>query len=247
MTKNDTLDGKTCQAGKGNVLLLGGRASDAEEIRRDLRIFTRLGYAAWHCSRCEEATDFLRRHPVKIDIIFLDLRMGNAHSPRDHFRQVKAGIPDIPIVVLTDRADRSLISFVMAAGAADSVFSWQLRNDPDRLKEIIETCRARHDLAGNGAVLRLMQGESASNLRLVGDDISLRNDNDGILKELKVMRDKGIADLPRAYDSEVAGSKEKAARGPVGHYNDYARYWIAEGDSGREHAEEQNDDEKLLN
>jgi hypothetical protein len=127
----------------------------------------------------------------------------------------------------------------------------------------------------NDEVLKLMQGGSAVNLRIVVDDaVSLRNDNNKMLTELKVLRDKGITDLKEAYLNYEAGlqqaqrqndailkyTQDKGASDMrkvndqnkfLRHYNDYAREWISGNYSAspdrQDPAEEQNDDEKLLN
>lgn len=123
----------------------------------------------------------------------------------------------------------------------------------------------------NDNILKLMQGGSAVNIRVVGDDpASLRNDNNKIMAELQVLRDKGITDLPEAYanyaafmqrqgeailkytqDKGTSDMKVNDQNKFLRPHNDYAREWISgtySASPGRkDHAEEQNDDEKLLN
>ena len=127
----------------------------------------------------------------------------------------------------------------------------------------------------NDDILKLMQGEAAINIRIVGDDpASLRNDNNRIMAELQVMRDKGLTDLKEAYLNYEAGlqqaqlqtdailkyTQDKGASDLksvndqnkfLRRYNDSAREWISGNYSTspdrRDHVAEQNDDEKLLN
>src|SRR5690606_13063628 len=102
---------------------------------------------AWHCSDPEEALDFLSLKDFKIDLVFLDLGLFHANYPKEYFLHIKASMPTIAIIVLTERTDYDLIVFVMTEGAADNTSYWQLRADPDRIGNIVESCCAREQIA----------------------------------------------------------------------------------------------------
>jgi DNA-binding NarL/FixJ family response regulator len=142
-----------------NILLVGSRMSDGDEIRRELGIIPGFNYTTWYCSDLSDALDFLRTPDRKIDLIFLDLSLFNADYPKEYFTEVKNAIPETPIVVLTDRTDFDLIEYVMAGGAAENISQWQIRNDPDRLRGLVESCCARDKLS------RASQAENATRLQ----------------------------------------------------------------------------------
>lgn len=153
-----------------NLLLVGSRMSDGDEIRRELGIIPGFYYTTWYCSDLEDALDFLRTPDRKIDLIFLDLSLFNADYPKEYFLEVKQAIPATPIVVLTDRTDYDLIEFVMENGAADNISQWQIRNDADRLRSVVQSCCARDKLSKaegvkNAADLQEVRDRAASDLK----------------------------------------------------------------------------------
>lgn len=179
-----------------NILLIGSRTSDADNIRRELGIITGLSYTAWYCADAEDAMDFIAERDIAIELIFLDLSLFNADYPKERFLQIRKNIPDIPIIVLTDRTDYDLIHFVMEAGAAENVSQWQIRSDPDRLRNIVESCcsrdrinkRAQHDSV---AALQVAHDKSDSDLKHAHDesDFILRTTQDNDAHVLKIMID----------------------------------------------------------
>jgi DNA-binding NarL/FixJ family response regulator len=165
-----------------NILLIGSKSSDADNIKRELGIITGLSYTAWYCADAEDAMDFIAERDLPIELIFLDLSLFNADYPKERFLQIKKNIPNIPIIVLTDRTDYDLIHFVMEAGAAENVSQWQIRSDPDRLRNIVESCCSR-------------------------DRISKKTERDNVIA-LKDAQDKGDADLRNAHDESASLLKE---------------------------------------
>lgn len=165
-----------------NILLVGSQSSHADDIKRELGIITGLSYTAWYCADAEEAMDFIAGKDIAIELIFLDLSLFNADYPKERFLQMKKNIPDIPIIVLTDRTDYDLIHFVMEAGAAENVSQWQIRSDPDRLRNIVESCCSR-------------------------DRISKKTQHDNIIA-LQAEHDKGATDLQQAHDDSASLLKE---------------------------------------
>jgi AmiR/NasT family two-component response regulator len=129
-----------------NILLIGSPSSDAELMKKEMGLITGLSYTAWYCVDIEEAMDFIA-DGHEIEIIFLDLSLFNADYPKERFLQVKKNLPDVPIIVLTDRTDYDLIHFVMEEGAADNVSRWQIRGDSDRLRNIVESCCSRDKIS----------------------------------------------------------------------------------------------------
>ena len=179
-----------------NILLVGSRMSDGDEIRRELGIIPGFKYTTWYCSDLSCAVDFLRTPDRRIDLIFLDLSLFNADYPKEYFLEVKKAIPETPVVVLTDRTDFDLIEFVMAAGAAENISQWQIRNDPDRLRSVVESCCARD---------KLSKAESVKNAADLQDEKD-RGATD--LKEAKVNSDELLFSVQR---KNIADNKDMAA------------------------------------
>lgn len=228
---------------KVNILLIGSRASDADEIKRELGIITGLACSAWYCSDPAESVEFLRRGLFNIDIIFLDLSVFNADYPKEYFLQVKQSIPDIPIVVLTARTDYDLMQFVMEEGAADNVSQWQLRTDSDRLRNIVESCMSRDKISKkeqqrgadelkdahrqgnvnlsdaqdrNDAVLKKVTDSYAVNLQLALDEnVQLSRDNFRGASALQGARDQAVIDLRQANDTNDAILKYAQDKGAL--------------------------------
>lgn len=220
MPANST-DGKSHppgKAGKVNILLIGNAASDADLIKRELGMQTGTPYTAWYCSDLEEAMEFIQLRHINIEIIFMDLSMFNSDYPKERFLQVKQSIPDIPIIVLTDRTDYDLQHFVMVEGAADNISQWQIRSDPDRLRNVVESCRARHEIAKkeyqksakdlldvhdqNYVNLQGIHDRHARNLQLIKDDnaTAMRDVQDENLAAVRSANDKGDAILKYAQE-----------------------------------------------
>lgn len=228
---------------KVNLLLIGSRASDADEIKRELGIITGLACSAWYCSDPAESVEFLRQGHFKIDIIFLDLSVFNADYPKEYFLQVKQSIPDIPIVVLTARTDYDLMHFVMEEGAADNTSQWQLRVDGDRLRNIVESCLSRDKISkreqqrgvdelkdahrqGNAnlsdalilsdEVLKKVTENYAVNLQLaIDENVQLSRDNFRGASDLRGARDQAVIDLRQANDASDAILKYAQDKGAL--------------------------------
>ena len=177
-----------------NTLLIGSNAADADFIKKELGIITGIGYTTWYCSDLEDALDFIHARHTPIDIIFLDLSLFNASYPKERFVQIRQNIPDIPIIVLTDRTDYDLQHFVMEEGAADNISQWQIRSDPDRLRNIVDSCRLRGQIARrtrDKSALDILDAQDKGCLDLQAahdrSDAVLRQSNEKHTAEIKTM------------------------------------------------------------
>lgn len=193
--------------GKRNIMLIGSRALGADEIRKSLGVVSGHENVAWYGAGYGTSQEFLRVNDIRVDIILLDLCGLNADYPKECFLQLKAGTPDIPIIVLTDRTDYDLIAFVMDAGAADNVSQWQLRSDPERLSNVIESCIARARISKLAALTCDARHDEASALE--EENISLRAVNLKVVTDLKSANDKADAGL---VDAHVRGAAAVALR-----------------------------------
>ena len=216
---------------KVNILLVGTEDSNTDEIKRQLSLISRFECTAWHCSDPEEAFDFLSLKDFKIDLVFLDLSLFHANYPKEYFLHIKASIPTIPIIVLTEKTDYDLIVFVMTEGAADNTSYWQLRTDPDRIGNIVESCCARehiakrersinakalqdaHDWQDN--ILRKSKSDSLSNMQeLSEENAELRKKNATGKAALQEAGEQSETDLQHERDTSaynLSHAAEKAA------------------------------------
>lgn len=203
---------------KVNILLIGSQASDADEIKRELGLITGLACSAWYCSNPTEAVDFIRKGDFHIDVIFLDLSLFNSDYPKEYFLQIKQNISDIPIIVLTDRTDYDLQHFVMEEGAAENISQWQLRGDPDRLRNIVESCCSRdkiskkeHQESAADLKAAYAQGESDVLREHERGDAAMKKASENYASELQNAVDEN-ARLSRDNDKGVADLKESRER-----------------------------------
>jgi len=211
-----------------DILLVGSRMADGDDIRRELALIPGFKYTTWYCSDLPDALDFLCAPDRGIDLIFLDLSLFNADYPKEYFLEVKKAIPDTPIVVMTEESDHDLTAFVMASGAAEIISQLQIRNDPERLRSLVKSCCARDKLAKAEGVktanalqdakdlgAQNLQQEQAENIQIL-DAVQRKNTLDNIemahenrqLKATKASSD--IASGKKIHDAEDALGRSEA-------------------------------------
>lgn len=188
-----------------NILVVGSGPSDAADIRRELTGAASFVCTAYFCADPAEALAFIRRNYVAISLVFLDLSL--SPNPKIHFLQLMDSLPDVPIVVVTERQDADLRRFVMEEGAAENVSQRQLRGDPGRLRNIVESALSRDKIA------RRERGQNAEDLdicRAQGDAALEAERGRGVAalktaaKILQDTREKGLLDLKELHAQNKA-------------------------------------------
>lgn len=210
-----------------NILLIGINSHSWRTLRDSLNALDGVTCLETECANVEEAIDRIACAEAAISMIFLDLSVFNIDYPKERFLKLLKLIPDLPIVVLTDRTDYDLIHFVMTMGAAETFSLWQLAADNDRLKSIVESCSARARIAAHQRQLMLRALDEAEKKHLISQEDAAR-DNEVMLakmethhteikrelrKENTVLRndrDAAYANLKRGRKTIVTGPDNKA-------------------------------------
>lgn len=202
-----------------NVLLVGSQASDAADIKQELGGTTGPACTTSYCADPDEAVDIIRGGDTPVDIIFLDVSLFNSCYPKECFLQFKQSIPDIPIIVLTDRKDLDLQHFVMEEGAADNISQWQLRNDRGRLRNVVDSCCSRHTIARrerdrSDLALKTAEDNYAANLQDAHDvNARLRWENKNKIDDVALRGREGYAIQVRTERCGNAGAHNVLSSG----------------------------------
>lgn len=160
-----------------NILLIGDNSYNWGALRDALNSLEGVCCLKTECTNVEEAIDRIACADVAISMIFLDLSVFNVDYPKERFLKLLKLVPDLPIVVLTDRTDYDLIHFVMTMGAAETFSLWQLAADSDRLKNIVESCSARARITARQRQLMLLTLSEAEKKHLASQEDSTRDNN----------------------------------------------------------------------
>ncbi len=129
------------------VLLVSGNEYDIGEVKNHLEKTMGALCLLQHCVCISGTLGFFGKEIRGVDIIILDLGLLNAGKPQEIFRRMKRMAGDIPIIVLTERADHELALLVMEEGAADNITRGQFSTDPFKLRDTIEFSIARDDIS----------------------------------------------------------------------------------------------------
>jgi DNA-binding NarL/FixJ family response regulator len=141
-----------------NVLLVDNRVSEGSKIKTYLEQVTNPSVRVWCHDTRAESLHFLKENHVRIDAIILDLFIADPTNPKETYKLIKQSAEDIPIIVITDAADRDLACEVTAEGARDIVVRERFEASPQRLLDAIEFTIIRSNL------LREMKGKTAKEI-----------------------------------------------------------------------------------
>lgn len=156
---------------KVRILVIDNDFSETGEIQSWLEKDMRIPWGMIHCVSVEEAGSRLN----KADLVILKPEMEGLASPKEVFTNIEDMVFEVPILVLTSEQDsRSLTTFVMEKGAADTI----IRGQFSRLVDAVE--------------FALIRQKVATDTRITAE------------QNLANSKEKDAADLKKSQDSRLA-------------------------------------------
>ncbi|MEP6670477.1 MAG: response regulator [Chthoniobacter sp.] len=137
------------------VLLVEDNPADALVVRDELEHAGGTQFAVVHLKLLGEALARLKEQ--HFDVVLLDLSLPDGHG-FETFERLHAAVSDIPIVVLSGRADENLAVKAVQAGAQDYLVKGRMAEDvlPRAIRYAIERERADRGLAESEERYRLL-------------------------------------------------------------------------------------------
>lgn len=84
------------------------------------------------------------RSGERYDLVLLDLGLPDTSDAQDSFNRVYGSYQDVPIIILTSKADHELAVGLVDEGAADYVKKDKISSDPERICDAIDFAICRH-------------------------------------------------------------------------------------------------------
>ncbi len=137
------------------VLLVEDSSTDALIVQEELAHTVNSKFAVAHVEQLQEALDRLMAQ--RFDVVLLDLSLPDSQG-FETFVRLHAAAPDLPIVVLSGRADGQVGIQAVQAGAQDYLVKGRLGEDvlPRSIRYAIERQRSERTLAESEERYRLL-------------------------------------------------------------------------------------------
>lgn len=127
------------------ILLLEDSDTDAFLIKRVIRDYPcAKSYSILNLTNMHEAKQFIASEGDDVALVLLDLHLPDTVDEVDTYSQLRAILPQVPIIALTSSQDHDLAMLLLNKGIEDFVCKSHILDHPDLLCRAIDFAMCRH-------------------------------------------------------------------------------------------------------
>lgn len=128
-----------------HVLVIEDNQSEAVIFSRALEKVMDAPVKVHTSDTLEEGVGFIRDHDKKLDMVFVDLGLPDAHGWDDICKAIRPYMRDIPFVVVTGDDNPEVARELLRNGFEDYIVKGGPKRSLSALREVIDYARCRHE------------------------------------------------------------------------------------------------------